>query len=429
MSSSSIFRPNSGARQFLLYNIFWGVSFGCFMAMLNNYLVDIHNFNPAHRGVLEFFRELPGLCLVFILAALYRVSDWKIMRLGAIIAVVGVTALALPVHYIPMCFFVTLWAFGEHVVMPIKSTVAMQLAQPGKGGRALGILSSANNAGFVLGNGVVAAVFGVGAYLAMSDSKIHKLLEFLGIDSAPLGAYLMAPENKVVLYNTVWILAGCLVFLAFLCTFSKHIVDAPSKRPKLLFRKKFSIFYALELSYGARKQIFLTFGPFVLIKIYGVGPAQIAMLMALSALINMFIGPAVGRLIDKLGYRTIMIADTLFLFWVCLLYGFAHNIFPMHIAVWMVAVNFLLDAALSTTAMATSLYVKDISANQDEVTATLSTGISTNHLVAIMAAPLGGWVWVTFGVGTLFVFSALMALANSGIAALIPRKQNPVLHT
>ena len=183
----------------------------------------------------------------------------------------------------------------------------------------------------------------------------------------------------------------------------------------------------MELLYGARKQIFLTFGPFVLIKLYGIDTRQMALLMALCAFTNMFLSPLVGRLIDHFGYRTIMIADTLILFWVCLLYGFAHQLFAPAIALWVVTVNFLLDNVISTASMATALYVKDVSASQDELTSTLSTGISANHLVAVMAAPLGGLVWKYYGVETLFVFGAVMALVHSGVACLIrkPKKATP----
>ena len=37
------------------------------------------------RGIMEFFRELPGLMLVFILAALYTFSAEKLYKLGAVI--------------------------------------------------------------------------------------------------------------------------------------------------------------------------------------------------------------------------------------------------------------------------------------------------------------------------------------------------------
>ena len=84
--------------------------------------------------------------------------------------------------------------------------------------------------------------------------------------------------------------------------------------------------------------------------------------------------------------------DTVILCGVCLLYGFAGNIFPAAVALAVVCINFLLDAVISTTSLATNIYVREIASNQDELTSTLSTGISINHLIAILAAPFGGWI-------------------------------------
>jgi hypothetical protein len=66
----------------------------------------------------------------------------------------------------------------------------------------------------------------------------------------------------------------------------------------------------------------------------------------------------------------------------------------------------------------------DISENKDEITATLTTGISINHLISILAAFVGGFVWKKFGFGVLFSFAAVMALANSAFAMTIkvPKK-------
>jgi MFS family permease len=146
-----------------------------------------------------------------------------------------------------------------------------------------------------------------------------------------------------------------------------------------------------------------------------------AVLFAVGAGINIFAAPLVGKLTDRIGYRNVMIYDTVILFFVCLLYGYAGILFPRHIAVWVVGANFLLDSIISTTALATNLYVKDISDNRDELTSTLSTGISINHLISIIAAPVGGWIWLKFGVGTLFAVAAVMAVFNSLCALLVPR--------
>ena len=142
--------------------------------------------------------------------------------------------------------------------------------------------------------------------------------------------------------------------------------------------------------------------------------------MGTSAIINMVAGPWIGILTDRLGYRTIMVYDTFVLVFVCLLYGFAGDWFSPAVAFWVVCINYLLDAVISTTSLATNLYVRDLSSSRDEVTSTLSTGISINHFISVLIAPLGGWVWMRWGVGTLFGMSALLSLANSFCAMRIP---------
>ena len=69
--------------------------------------------------------------------------------------------------------------------------------------------------------------------------------------------------------------------------------------------------------------------------------------------------------------------------------------------------------------MASSVYVQDLSESQEEVKATLSTGLSVNHLITIGIALFGGWIWQTLGIETLFILSAILGLCNSAYAASI----------
>ena len=102
---------------------------------------------------------------------------------------------------------------------------------------------------------------------------------------------------------------------------------------------------------------------------------------------------------------------------------FAGDLFPGQIAFRVVAVNYVLDAILSTTSLATNIYVRSLAENQEELTSTLSTGISINHLIAILSAPAGGWIWVRFGIGYLFTFAAVMAVFNTLFAMTIPKPE------
>ena len=84
-------------------------------------------------------------------------------------------------------------------------------------------------------------------------------------------------------------------------------------------------------------------------------------------------------------------------------------------------ITYVFDAIISTASMASSIYVREISDSTEEVTATLTTGISVNHLISVLAALLGGWLWTSFGVGFLFIFAAVMALCNTAYALTLPK--------
>ena len=175
----------------------------------------------------------------------------------------------------------------------------------------------------------------------------------------------------------------------------------------------------LEMFYGARKQVFFTFGPYVLILFYGADAAMISLLFAVSAIACFFASPVVGRIIDKLGYKIVMISDTLILVIVCFFYGFAHHIFPKEIAFLVCCVNYILDSVISLASMASNVYVQDLAESQDEVKATISTGVSINHIITVFIALFGGWIWQTLGIETLFIISAVLGLCNSAYAATI----------
>ena len=177
--------------------------------------------------------------------------------------------------------------------------------------------------------------------------------------------------------------------------------------------------------YGARKQVFLTFGPYVLILFYGASAATVSLLFAVSAIACFFAAPLVGRIIDKIGFKTVMVSDTLILVVVCFFYGFSHHLFPKEIAFIVCCINYILDAVISLASMASNNYVQALSDNPDEVKATISTGVSINHVITIFIALFGGWIWQTLGIETLFIASAVLGLCNSAYAASIKTKKSP----
>lgn len=397
-SFRSVCRPDSGWGAFFTSILVWGVGIGCFQATFNNFIVEFYSIGGVERGMLEFLRETPGVCLIAILALLHKYSDWMILRIGTLISLLAAGLLLIPVPWMAAMVFITIWALGEHLVMPVRQSLALSVAREGKSGESLGIVTSLINAGTVVGSLLVAAVFFVGTRV-------------------------MSVGSQRILYDIVWCLIVAL--LGASVVFAGRVKEPglqKKARPSFYFRRKYSKFYALELFYGARKQVFFTFGPFVLIKLYGMETKDIALLFGISAFLTaLWGGRLIGRLTDRWGYRNVMIWDTVILFFVCLLYGFAKDIFPPKVALAVVCVNYILDAIISNASIATNLYARTLSDSQEELTATLSSGISINHVITVFYALLGGWVFDRYGAGVLFATAGVMALANSAFALTVPK--------
>lgn len=385
----SIFREDSQFRVFLTAIIMTGVAYGLYKGMLDNYLAEVVKMGEFDRGLTEFFRETPGLLLVVILAALYKFSAERLYKIGAVIMFAGVLMQAV---IAPSKAFViiAIWIYslGEHIQLGMKNTLSLQYAKPGKGGAALGQLSSLYQVGTLAGYLVIIVAF---YFLA----KWQPFKPFFMISA---------------------LLFGVAMILSLRITGNS---ETDKSKSRFYFRKKFSKYYMLEVFYGARKQVFFTFGPYVLILFYGASATLISFLFAVEAILGFLLAPVVGRIIDKLGYKIVMISDTLILVIVCFFYGFAHHIFPMHIAFVVCCVNYVLDSIISLASMASNVYVQDISDSQEEMRATISTGISVNHLITILIALFGGWIWQTLGIETLFILSAVLGLCNSAYAATI----------
>lgn len=388
-SSVNIFKENTRYKAFFLSLLLSAIGFGLYKGVLDNYMAEVVRINEFDRGVTEFFRELPGLLLVLILAVFYRFSAEKMYKMGLVIMVIGMTvqALVAPSKFL-VILAIFLYSTGEHIQLGMKNTLSLEYSRTGYGGQALGYQNSV----YQIGNlaGYVAVIV---AFAFVADSRLFK---------------------------PVFCVAAAFMLFAMLAAFRlTGSSDTDKSKSRFYFRRKFRKYYLLEVFYGARKQVFFTFGPYVLILFYGADAGVISLLFAISAVSCFLFAPLVGKLIDRIGYKPVMIADTLILVIVCFFYGFAHHIFSTNVAFVVCCVNYVLDSVISLASMASNVYVQDISDSKEEMRATISTGISVNHLITIFIALLGGWIWKVLGIETLFILSAALGLCNSAYAATI----------
>lgn len=388
-----IFREDSKFKVFLLSVLITGLSYGLYKGMLDNFLAEVVGLGEMDRGVAEFFRELPGILLIFILAAFYMLSAEALYKAGAMIMLIGMAMHAvLPPTKVLAILAICMYSLGEHIQIGMKSTLSLEYSKKDHGGAALGVQNSANQIGTLVGYLVIVAAFSI--------------------------------FTKNQPYKAFFAVAAVLAGLSAVCSLriTGNSKTDENKR-RFYVSKKYYKYYMLEMFYGARKQVFFTFGPYVLILFYGANAATISLLFAMSAIACFFASPIVGKIIDKLGYKIVMVSDTLILVIVCFFYGFAHHIFPKDIAFIICCINYILDSVISLASMASNVYVQDLADNQDEVKATISTGVSINHVITIFIALFGGWIWEVLGMETLFIVSAVLGLCNSAYAATIKTKK------
>ena len=389
----SVFKENSRFKAFLLSILITGLSYGLYKGMLDNFLAEIVGMGEMDRGVTEFFRELPGILLVFILAAFYMLSAESLYKVGAVIMLAGMAMhAALPPTKVLATLAICTYSLGEHIQLGMKSTIGLEYAKPGKGGTVLGYLSSVGQIGTLAGYLVIVVVFS--AFAANQP------------------------------YNLFFVLSAVLAGVSMVCAMGiRGNSQTDETKRRFYFHKKYNKYYMLEMFYGARKQVFFTFGPYVLILFYGASAATVSLLHAICSVAGFFLSPVVGKIIDRVGYKVVMVADTLILVIVCFFYGFAHEIFPMDVAFIVCCINYVLDSIISLASMASNVYVQDLADSPAEVKATISTGVSINHVITIFIALFGGWIWQALGIKTLFMLSAVLGLCNSAYAATIKVKK------
>jgi hypothetical protein len=377
-------------RLFLVSGIFLGIAQSVDSSTLANYLKEHFGMLIMQRTALEFPRELPGLLVVLMIGALSVFGgDVRISVAANLIAAAGMFTLGIlpPVYaYIVPVIFV--YSMGQHIFMPLSGSIGMGFARPGETGKVLGKLSSVSNIAVVLSSAALWTLF----------RFLH--INFLAAFSIGAGAFILSAA-----------------FLALI-----RPVHTLRAQKRYLFRKEYGLYYWLCMLYGARKQIFLTFGPWVLVEVFKQSVATMTLLFFIVAIIGIFVKPWVGHLIDRVGERFVLSAEAFLFFFTCLGYVFAESLFRPALAIFCIYICYIADFTLDSVGMARITYMKKIALAPEEISPSLSLGTSLDHIVTIFLPILGGLAWTRGGVrGYRYVFlgGAVIALANFISARMI----------
>ena len=360
------------------------IAFNVWSALLNNFVVQVANFDGSDIGLLHTVREVPGFLAIGVILLIMVIKE---QTLGLVfLAILGI-ATAVTAYFPSMTglLIVTLISsFGFHYFETVNQSLQLQWLSKEKAPQIIG---------WLFGAASVATLF---AYIGIivGWKKLGLSFNFLYLSSGGL---------------TALIAIFCLIFFPNFRTETKPIT-------KLVIRRRYWLYYALELLSGARRQIFVVFAGFMMVEKFGFEVHQLTALFLINLVINIFAAPLFGYFIAHFGERRALLIEYAGLICVFLAYG---GIYLFDWGVVLAAMLFILDHLFFGLRIALKTYFQKISSPED-IAPTAAVALSINHIAAIFLPVLLGLLWLV-SPAIVFLAAAFVAFLSFLLALLVPK--------
>ena len=361
---------------FLFGLLMVGISSGIFRSVFNNYLKEIHLFTGAERGILEFPREVFGFLIVFLLGSLYFIKETKLISLG--VFVVGLSYLGFA-FFSPnkfyLIFWVLMWSLGSHILVSLRTSLGLLIADSKNKGLFFGKMAAIASVGFIIGTVLVGLNF-----------------SYLGFKFTFLIACICAFITAVI-FNSLPVYKH----------FDLH------QRNKFILKKSYLHYYVLASLFGIRKQLFLVFAPWFIVEILNQPASIIAIILFISAALGIYLKPLLGKLIDLWGERKVLIYDGLILAIISFGYVIVPYFFSGIVLLCIASLFFIIDEILFALKNAREIYLSKIAESKKDITPTIATGLSLEHIISMTTPILAGFIWLIYGYQWVFAFCGFLA--------------------
>lgn len=326
---------------------------GIYMSVYNNFIADDIGVKPTQLGVIESIRETPGFLSAFIAAFTMQIPS-PILG-GAVLLIMGAGIGAFSqVHTVSaLTFWAVFWSVGFHCWAPLEPAMVLSLTKDEGKGKRLGQMARVRNA------------------------------------AALLGILLVAVIGKPGNIRIMFYMAGATVAAAAFIIFFVSREATHMEMPRLVMKKKYGFYYALAFLQGCRKQIFVVFAVFALVKVYNTKVTVIARLMAINKVANLIFAPIIGRIVDRIGERKALSICYTALIFIFLGYGLVHNRRILYVV-------YCLDSFVYMFSIAQTTYLNKIAPPED-IRPALSMGVTMNHVTSVIVPVVGGLLWEALG--------------------------------
>ncbi len=341
--------------------------------LFNNFAVEVAHLEGNHIGMIQSVREIPGflaLLAIFIILIIreHRLSGLSIFTMGFGVAITGFFP-----SYTGLIFTTLIMSFGFHYYETTNQSLTLQ-------------------------------------YFDQQTSPwvFGKLRSYAAATNIGIGIVIFA-MTAVLSYLQIYLALGLVIMAAGIWGLSQNPTrkDIVPQRKKMIMRKKYWLYYFLTFMAGARRQIFIAFAVFLLVKKFEYSLQEVTILFVVNNAINFFLAPQIGKAIIRYGERKVLSLE----------YGTLIAVFVAYAYVdskWIITLLYIIDHIVFNFSIAIRTYFQKIGDPRD-IAPSMAVGFTINHIAAVVIPAVGGIVWmvdykIPFLAGAVMSLISLMAV-------------------
>ncbi|MBI4805434.1 MAG: MFS transporter [Desulfovibrio sp.] len=350
------------------------------VTLINNFGVEAAGLNAFQMGMVQSVREIPGFLSLLVIYVLLVLTEHRAAALSLLLLGVGVAASGLVPSFWGIVFTTLLMSTGFHYFETLNQSLSLQYFSLEMAPVVLGRLRAAS----------AIANIAVGLLIFFLASSLSYPLLFMIVGGAValmgLWAVLQDPSDK----------------------------SLPAQHKKMILRSRYWLFYALTFLSGARRQIFMVFAAFLLVKKFDYTLTAMSALFVANNLVAWVANPIIGRMINRFGERALMsleYASTILVFSV---YAYTDS----HI---LAGAMFIIDNLTFNFSVCIRTYLQKI-ADKPDIAPSSAVGFTINHIAAVFIPAMGGWLWIV-DYRIPFLAGAAMGVMSLALAQFVRTEQ------
>lgn len=382
MTSTVSFSPRSkNPRALLLLMSFaMPIAFSTWMALLNNFAIEVAQFTGREIGILQSLREIPGFLAFTAVFVLLILKEQVFAYLSLLVLGLGVALTGFFPTVYGLYFTTVIMSIGFHYFETMNQSLTLQWIDKAETPGFLGKMMSYKSAAAII-----------------SFGGIWLLVEKLHVPYVWIYGMFGGSVAGIVLY--AW-------------TTFPHFKQPVIQHKTLLMRQRYWLFYLLTFLSGARRQIFVVFAGFLLVEKFGYSAGEIALLYLVNHFINLLFAAKIGRWIGRIGERNALAIEYIGLIVIFLGYSVVVN----H---YVASALYVADHLFFAMAIAIKTYFQKI-ADPRDMASTAGVSFTINHIAAVVLPALLGLVWL-IQPGAVFIVGAGIAVLSLALSRLIPQ--------